>query len=308
VSQTPVAPALRLKRLRRRAVFVTLRTIVRALGFERMRALGYFVGTLQFLLSYRSRRRWQREIATLLGRAPDDRSARDLLLQSYRTNTRALLEITAMLARPQDPAVLRACAEVEGIDTLRVALAQGRGAILLASHMGNGLLSLLHLAHAGIPVTVVYKESRMMDAGFFDKNIPHYGVQGILANDGFKAYSQMLGALRAGRVVYVMADQGTKKAEDGIVLRFLGKDLSMPAGPAQLARHSRAPVLPVVTVAAEPRWRFEIGVPVVLQKGASLEADVEMLLRVTEQQILQYPELWSWHYRRWRQHGLAALR
>jgi lauroyl/myristoyl acyltransferase len=59
-------------------------------------------------------------------------------------------------------------------------------------------------------------------------------------------------------------------------------------------------VLPVTTVAAEPKWRFVIEPPVSLPPGESLEADVERLVRVSERQILQHPELWSWPHRRWR--------
>ena len=58
-----------------------------------------------------------------------------------------------------------------------------------------------------------------------------------------------------------MLDQGVKQAKDGQVHRFLGKDMPMPAGPAQLARAARAPVLPVATLAATPRWRFALQPP-----------------------------------------------
>ncbi|MBY0468063.1 MAG: hypothetical protein K2Q07_03690 [Burkholderiaceae bacterium] len=93
-------------------------------------------------------------------------------------------------------------------------------------------------------------------------------------------------------------DQGLKKAGDGTMQRFLGKDVPMPAGPAQLARVSRSPVLPMVAVAASPVWRFEIQPPLTIGQG-TLEADVDFLTRLTEAQVLQHPELWSWHHRRW---------
>lgn len=300
----PVPLRLRFRRLRRRLTFLALRTMVRALGFERLRSAGALIGELQFRFAAASRRRLQREVATLLGRRQDDADVRRLLLHAYRCNTAAVLEILAMFDRRQDQALLLSSAEVEGIDRLKDALAGGRGAILLAGHMGNGALFVVQLIAAGFPVTVVHKEARMMDAGFFSKGMPLYGIEGILANEGIKAYSRMLGALRAGRVVYVMADQGTKRAEDGVMLRFLGKQMPMPGGPAQLARHSRAPVLPVSTVASEPRWRFRIEPPVPLEKGATLEADVEQLVRVTELQVLAHPELWSWPHRRWRLYPL----
>lgn len=296
--------SLKLKRLRKRLTFLALRASVRALGFARLRRAGALIGGLQFHLAAGSRRRWQREIAVLLGRSPEDPDVRRLLLHAYRSNTAAVLEILAMFDRRQDQALLLSRVEIEGIDRLREALAGGRGAILLAGHMGNGALFVVQLIAAGIPVSVVHKESRMMDAGFFSKGMPPYGIEGILANEGIKAYSRMLGALRAGRAVYVMADQGSKRAEDGVMLRFLGKEMPMPGGPAQLARHSKAPILPVSTVASEPRWAFRIEPPVELEKGASLDADVERLLRVTEAQVLAHPDLWSWHHRRWRQYPL----
>jgi KDO2-lipid IV(A) lauroyltransferase len=116
----------------------------------------------------------------------------------------------------------------------------------------------------------------------------------------------MLSALKRNRVVYIMADPGTKKPADGMLFRFLGKDMTMPAGPAQLARQSRAPVLPVAIVAADPKWHFEILPPVELAPGSSLQSDVETLLRVSEHHILRHPQLWSWHHRRWRHHRLAS--
>jgi KDO2-lipid IV(A) lauroyltransferase len=82
--------------------------------------------------------------------------------------------------------------------------------------------------------------------------------------------------------------------------------MPMPAGPAQLARHADAPVLPVATVAVEPVWRFEIRSPIPRQADASLETDVEGLLRASEQMILSNPQWWSWHHRRWRRFPLAA--
>jgi hypothetical protein len=114
--------------------------------------------------------------------------------------------------------------------------------------------------------------------------------RGPLANAGIRAYAQMLSALKQGRVVFVMLDQGVKRAEDGQMQRFLGKDMAMPAGPAQPA--------------ATPKWKFSIEPPVPLGQG-SLESDVQTLVALTERQILQTPHLWSWHHRRWCKWPLA---
>jgi KDO2-lipid IV(A) lauroyltransferase len=200
---------------------------------------------------------------------------------------------------------MKARCRVDGVPLLEEALT-GRGAILLATHSGNSLLLAAQLADAGWPVTVVYRHARMMSVEFFAEGLPRYGIQGILANEGFKAYARMVDALRHNRILFAMMDQGVKQAETGVPLRFLGKDMPMPGGVVQLARQSRAPILPVVTLAADPVWQFAIEPRITFQPGGSVEEDTAVVLANLERQILAHPGLWSWHQRRWRNFPLAA--
>lgn len=294
-----------LRRRRRRAMFLSLRTLLRVIGFQHARTLGSWLGDLQFWFGWRERQRLQHEIAQVLGRPSHDPSVRALLLQAYRVNNGAVVEIMAMFDQRQDESTLAAHCELGGLEHLRAAMSQGRGAIVLATHMGNASLAMVRLAQEGWPVSLLYRKARMMSDGFFQNGLEHYGIQAILANGGIRAYGQMLAALKQGRVLFLMMDQGLRKAEDGVTQRFLGKDVPMPAGPAQLARVSRSPVLPMVAVGAEPVWRFEIQPQLTIGQG-TLEADVDFLTRLTEAQVLQHPELWSWHHRRWRKFPMAA--
>jgi KDO2-lipid IV(A) lauroyltransferase len=296
-----------LRRLRRRATFLAMRQLMRTTGFASARWIGRLLADLQFRLSWRVRRRCARDLALLLGHPPGDPTVRELLRQAYRVNTIAVLEVLAMFDRQLDDGVLDAQSEVEGLERLRAALDGGRGAILLGAHMGNGALLTARLARAGWPVSVVFRQARMMSAGFFEQGLSLYGIEAIPANAGLRAYVQMLDALKRGRILFVIMDQGTKAAQDGITMRFLGKEMPMSAGPAQLARQSGAPVLPLLTTAAEPVWKFTIGAPAARIPGAPLESEAAELARLTEQNILRHPELWSWHHRRWRKFPMAAV-
>ncbi len=297
--------AWNLRRWRRRAMFLSLRTLLRVIGFRHARTLGSWLGNLQFWLAWQQRRRLQREVAQVLGRATDDKSVAVLLREAYRVNNGALVEIMSMFDQRQSESELAARCELEGLEHLRAAMTEGRGAIVLATHMGNASLAMIRLAQEGWPVSLLYRKARMMSTGFFQSGLEQYGIQAILANGGIRAYGQMLAALKQGRVLFLMMDQGLRKAENGVMQRFLGKDVPMPAGPAQLARVSRSPVLPMVAMAASPVWRFAIQPPVTIGQG-SLEADVDFLTRLTEAQVLQHPELWSWHHRRWSQLPMAS--
>jgi lauroyl/myristoyl acyltransferase len=304
---TPSAPdlGLRWRRARRRALFRFARALMRTFGFGSARWLGALLGALHYRLDRATRRRCLKDLAELTGRAEGDAEVVRTLRSSYRVNTAAVLEVLSMVDRKLDATSVKALCRVDGMPLLESAL-NGRGVILLATHSGNSLLLAAQLADAGWPITVVYRHARMMSAEFFAQGLPRYGIQGILANEGFKAYARMLDALRHNRILFAMMDQGVKQAETGVPIRFLGKDMPMPGGVVQLARHSRAPILPVTTLAADPVWHFAIEPRLVLQPGGTVEDDTAQVLQHVEKQILDHPGLWSWHQRRWKNFPMAA--
>jgi hypothetical protein len=113
-------------------MFLSARSLLRVVGFERAGAAGRLLGGLQYRLDGGARRRMQAEMALALGRPADDPAVAPLLREAYRVNTAAVFEIMAMLDRRQDEAMLVARCELEGLEHLRAALAAGRGAILMA--------------------------------------------------------------------------------------------------------------------------------------------------------------------------------
>lgn len=294
----------RFGRRRRRWLFLLARWLVRRAGFEGVRALGTRLGRVHYALSGHTRRACLTGIAALQGRSADDPAVADTLREAYRVNTIAVLEVLSMVDHKLDAARLKSHCRVDGLAHLHAAR-QGRGAILLATHSGNSLLLAAQLADSGVPVTVVYRHARMMSAQFFAEGLPRYGIDGILANEGFKAYARMVDALRRNRVVFAMVDQGVRDAETGVPLRFLGKDMPMPGGVVQLARSARAPILPVTSIAADPVWHFAIDPPLTLLPGGSIAEDTATVMRHVESQILAHPQLWSWHHRRWRKFPVA---
>lgn len=300
-----MAEWLRIARLRRRALFLGARWLLRRTGFDGVRALGERLGRVHYAIDGRTRRVCLEGIAALQGRQPDDPVVAQTLREAYRVNTIAVLEVLSMVDRKLDAQRLHSRCRVDGIANLEAAR-QGRGAILLATHSGNGLLVAAQLADAGLPVTVVYRQARMMSAQFFSVGLPRYGIDGILANEGFKAYARMVDALRKNRLVFVMVDQGVRDAETGVPLRFLGKDMPMPGGVVQLARSARAPILPLVSLAADPVWHFAIEPPLSMLPGGTIAEDTAVVMRQVEAQILARPHLWSWQHRRWRKFPMAT--
>lgn len=300
-----MASALRwLRRGARVTLFHMLRSAARLSGFRHAPALGKLLGELEYRIAWRRRNRCAHDMALALGRPLGDPRVRAQLRHAHHANAQAVLEILALLERRQDDSMLRERLFLEGEQHLQAAVAAGRGAILLGTHTGNGVLLALRLAASGWPVSVVYREARMTPAGFFHNGFARYAVEGILANEGLRAYGRMLEAVRRGRILFVTLDQGVRRARDGVIVRFLGKDIGIAAGPAQLARHARTPVLPVFATGYDGAWHFRIE-PALPRSDGSLAAEVERLAREAERQILLHPELWSWHHRRWHRQPFA---
>ncbi len=294
---------LAIPRLKRKALLVASLWMLRSIGFHRARRFGAFFGALQYYVAGRMRRRCKAGAAMVLGLSPRDPRVSCTLRTALRVNTTGALEVLSMVDRKLDSQQLHSLCRVDGLENLAAART-GRGAILLPTHSGNSLLLAAQLADKGWPITIVYRKSPIMPAQFVAAGLAHYGFEGIAANDGLLGYARLVDALRRDRVVFAMMDDGVRDEETGVQLRFLGKDMRIPSGLVQLARQSRAPIVPVTSLGVDPVWHFRIEPRFTLIPGGCIEEDTAAVAKYVEGQILAHPEMWSWHHRRWRKYPL----
>lgn len=296
-----------LKRARRRAGFQLFRALAFACmllgGLPLASRCGAGLGELHYRFAARQRRDLERQLAQLFP-GTDAATLGARLRQAYRAGDRAVFEATAMGCRQVPDESLHGSCEVAGLDRLQDALAAGRGVILLGMHMGNGVLMAAKIAAAGLPVSVVFRESRKTAGGVIGRSLRLHGMEGIPASQRSQAYRDMARALQRGRVVFVLMDQASKHG--GVPVQFLGKQVELPAGPFRLAQRSGAAVLTAFARAAEPIWRFEIGAPLDLGGGDDAVA-AAVVARAMESHIRTHPELWTWHQRRWRRYPFVVV-
>ena len=291
------------KKNMRRALFHGLRATARLVALGGTRALaryGSAFGALHFWLGVRSRRQLLKQMARLMpqraaqGQLPGD------LLEAYRVNDRAIIEILAAYSGSLRPNQSAGICELENPEVLDRALAQGDGLILLGMHMGNGVAMAITLATLGYPVSVVYRESNKITPAFFRDGIQRQGLEAIAAKPPAAGFRAMMRALRCKRIVFILMDQASKQG--GVPTHFLGKKLDMPPGPAELGRRAGAPIVPALLTGVDARWRFRFEEPILLDRSRPLAEEVKMLTDVLEAHILQHPQWWTWHQRRWRRY------
>jgi len=297
---------LKTRRWIRRSGFHLLRFLACAgawAGLAPLRKIGERLGSLHFRLGGGKRESLLNQMSRLMPERAAQGSLPAALHEAYRINDRAILEILAAYSGALPSADLAKTCRLENDCLLDGALAKGRGAILLGMHMGNGVALAIHLAHRGYPVSVVYRESNKISPSFFKKGIQRNGVDAIAAVPAPAGFRRMLRTLKAGGVIFILMDQASKNG--GVSASFLGKTLDMPPGPAELARRTGAPVIPVLLTGTQDGWQFRLGEPVDFDRGQALDAQVKILAEILEDYILSQPQWWTWHQRRWHRYPFS---
>lgn len=295
---------MKIKRPLRRVGFHLLcwvATLASAGGYPRIVAFGHVLGRLDRALRPGLRHRTEQQFRTLAQRLHKAELVADhkaIIKQAYQHNSRAILEVMALYcaSRPRD--TIQPSIQFQNLESLSEAQKQHQGVIILGLHMGNGLAMASALTQSLGPIHVVYRESNKVSPGFYRRGIEQLGLGAINAATQDGGFREMLRALKRQQCVMILMDQGRKQG--GVCVSFLGKRMGMPQGPAELAKRSGAPIVPVFLSEVDERgWTFECQPPIMAVADSDAQGTVHTLTETMEAHILKKPHLWSWHQRRW---------
>ncbi len=189
---------------------------------------------------------------------------------------------------------------IEGLPLLDRVLQQGRGCVLLGSHLGSFDLMLAHRAMDGRSISVmmhVNPNSRLRRiVGIDDRalNLIELGRP-----DSFiRAYD----ALTKGGVVAVLADRVDGAA--CLPVRFMGRMTTLPIGPHVLAARSGAALLMCFGLYdGGNRYRIEFmecgSAAAGNSRGSQLQPQVDRYAALLEQYARRYPLNWFNFYPYW---------
>ncbi|KAF0647161.1 MULTISPECIES: phosphatidylinositol mannoside acyltransferase [Streptomyces] len=134
--------------------------------------------------------------------------------------------------------------EVKDVHLLTEGLASGRGVVLALPHLANwDLAGVWATRSLGVPFTTVAE--RLKPESLYDRFVAYRESLGmeVLPHTGGSAFGALARRLRAGGLVCLVADRDLSSS--GVEVDFFGERARMPAGPALLAQHTGALLLPV---------------------------------------------------------------
>lgn len=197
---------------------------------------------------------------------------------------------------------IRSRTEVEGLEALEAAVADGKGGIVVTGHFGNWEVGGAALSARGIPLDVVAQRQRnpLFDVDL-NRNRARMNMKVI---DRTEAPKRVLRSLRDGRVVAIVGDQNLRRG--GIFVEFFGRPASTARGAAVFALRTGCPIF-LGIARREPGFpqRYLVTLePVAFTPTGDMEVDAirltEAHTRHLEGHVRRMPEQYFWQHRRWK--------
>ncbi len=174
-------------------------------------------------------------------------------------------------------------------DVLRTAFA-GPGAVVALPHSGNWDLAGAWACATGMPVTTVAEALTGPELTTFTRFRRGLGME-VLVHTDRDAIPALAGAIRSGRLVCLMADRDL--VGSGLPVSWAGRPVTLPAGPALVARRTGATLIPAVCQFTATGMRIVFGAAVPAQPGrVGLTAMTQQVADFFAARIAEQPEDW----------------
>lgn len=253
-------------------------------------------GFATFYLWPRGRRNALRNFAWVLGREARSPSVRRTAKGSFRYYARMAIDV--LRQRRLDAESLRHSIRAEGLEHLDAALARGKGAILVAPHLGNWETAVSLACFVRHRVLAVSEDgfAAQLVAGNRDR-------AGIEIVPRSKSLRPLLRALSSNSLVILVCDLA--KDMQASEVDFFGLPSRIPVGPALLARRTGAALVPIYAIRDhDQRTLVRIEPPVAPHVTDDQERDVQLMsqwiadffARVIRANVVQwypYQQYWS---------------
>lgn len=222
----------------------------------------------------------------------DDAALDRLTRDGMRSYARYWCEVFRLPSMDHEGIAHRVRSTVEGLGHLDDAVASGRGVVLVLPHTGNWDAAGVWLArHLGGFTTVA---ARARPDSLYRRFVEYrrsLGFEILPLTGDARSLGVLTTRLRAGGVVCLLADLDL--TDNGVPVDFFGEELTMPSGPARLARATGAVLLPARTWFTPLGWAVRFHRPIPVCPGPDgVAGAVRRMAGVFERDIAAAPQDW----------------
>jgi Kdo2-lipid IVA lauroyltransferase/acyltransferase len=266
-----------------------------------------FRGDAVYRIDKKETDRIRRGVEAILGNSISQAEREGIVREWFRLRSCEAIDVMR-LAQSRRGSRLTQLVEIRGVENIRAALENGKGAILCSGHFGSYETCFSLLALQGIPVTVIRRLPHPSDhnrtaAEYHFARIflriterPHYRLSIEPRSGEIGAAFKAVYYLRRNEVIGTFVDSLVRDPDRARArsVSFLGGRALLLRGIIDIAKHTGAPIL-MVFQRRSPDWRhqvLEIYPP--LQLESNTEEDLEKCVAKLETEIRNHPA--HWHY------------
>lgn len=262
--------------------------------------LAHFLGSVAVLVVPRWRMQMaEANIRECLG--VSDERAKQIAADSLHRFGRMVIEV--MRFPLLNEKTIHEQVQVEGLEYLEAAYAEGKGVIMATGHYGNWELLGATVALHGYPMLSI---TRKQNNSHMDKAINEFREmvgQQVTYNRGKHGLWAISRMLKEKNLLGVLFDQDTN--DDGVELDLFGKRSVIPMGAAALSRIYGSPILPIFMHNNDDgTCCAKIYPPLYTPKTGDKQRDFYQVTRklvdILEMEIINHPEMWFWVHDRWK--------
>jgi Kdo2-lipid IVA lauroyltransferase/acyltransferase len=263
-------------------------------------SVGKMMGRLAFVFAANLRRTGERNLQLAF---PDKTAEERLhLVRSCFLSLGRILGVFSQFSSRSAESIRRLF-DIEGLNYLEAAKAQGNGVILFTGHLGAWELTAFALSLVGHPLSFLV---RRIDNPLVEELVDKTRIRfGNLTLDKLSAARSMVKTLRSGESLGLLLDLNTLD-DEAIFVDFFGIPASTNFMVAKLALRTNSPIVPIFAPWDESKQKFvvQLAPPIPVERTGEEESDVRNLTtrlsREIENQIRRYPEQWLWIHKRWK--------
>ena len=260
--------------------------------------IGGWLGTLAFWFASQQRRLASEHLRCSL-QLSDEQSVRAIAKQCFQNLGKTVVEF--MRFPRLDKQQIRQYVKLEGVEHVKQALAQGKGAIILTGHFGNWELLAASISATVAPLTPIVRELR---SPRLNALVSRYREKaGYATIDRDTGIRHALRCLKRNELLGIVADVDT--AVSGVFVDFFGRRAYTPYSPVAIAMKTGAVILPSFIIRQpDGSHRAIIEPPLALKRTNVKEKDLvintQRFTKIIESYIREYPAQWIWMHRRWK--------
>jgi KDO2-lipid IV(A) lauroyltransferase len=289
--------ALKTKRIRN-----TFISFIAGLPHKYILSLGMLLGRAMYFVDVPHRRVVRRNLKFVYPEWAPER-IKEISLRIFQNIGITFIEICQIACLPRDKLLSRT--KIKGEKLLLDAIKDNKGAILISAHLGNWEIVAPFLsANIGARASMVGRRLRI---DLINRLISGLRTRfGATVIDKEAGMPKMMRAIRDGKILGIMLDQGTQSSM-GVKVNFFSRAVTATVGPALLALRCKCPVVPIFGVReADGSLKIIVESPLKLKRTKDLKADLkvntQIMVNAIEKAVRAYPEQWFWVHKRWKKY------